>query len=268
MELQFNLYNILNRPHADPSELFLCSSPWPMLIITSSYLFFVLKLGKKMMVNRNPIDLRMVLKVYNLMQILYNSALLIGASYYLISLKPHNLSCLTVMTLDNPLKSTDRMLSYAYYVNKFIDLLDTVFIVLRKNYKQISALHLLHHLYMPVCGYFIIRFNGFGGHIIVTGLLNLFVHIVMYGYYYLASQNSLNKRNLWWKQYITILQMVQFVIIFAHSAWTLTQPNCQVSRPLIYMVIFMSVIMFTMFSNFFIHVYVLPKRKIVEEKLK
>ncbi|KAL7728071.1 hypothetical protein ACLKA6_017920 [Drosophila palustris] len=234
------MYDIFERPHADPSGLFLCTSPWPMLFIISAYLLFVLKLGKKFMENRKPYDLRRVLKVYNLMQVLYNGALFLGASYYLITQRPHNLSCLTVMTPDNPLKSIDRMLSYAYYINKFIDLLDTVFIVLRKNYKQISALHLLHHLYMPVCGYYIIRFNGFGGHIIVTGLLNLFVHIFMYGYYYLASQNPLSKRNLWWKRYITILQMVQFVIIFAHSAWTLVQPNCQVSRHLLYMALFIT----------------------------
>jgi len=96
----------------------------------------------------------------------------------------------------------------------------------------------------------------------------MFVHIVMYSYYYFASQRPLIKKNLWWKQYVTILQMAQFVIIFAHSAWTLTQTKCQVSRQLIYMVVFMSVIMFSMFCNFFFCAYIMPKRKSVVNKLK
>ncbi|XP_062125635.1 elongation of very long chain fatty acids protein F-like [Drosophila sulfurigaster albostrigata] len=268
MELIYHIVNIFRRPHADPTQLILSSSPWPMLFIICSYLLFVLKLGRKFMDNREAFKLQRVLQIYNFMQVLYNSILLLGAVYYLIIFRPHNLSCLTVMASDNPLKNTDRLLSYAYYINKFIDLLDTVFIVLRKNYKQITALHLLHHLYMPISGYFIIRFNGFGGHIIVTGILNLFVHIIMYSYYYFASQRPNIKRNLWWKQYITILQMVQFVIIFVHCIWTLSQPKCEVSRFLIYMVIFMSVIMFIMFTNFFIHAYVSPKNHTITEKQK
>ncbi|KAH8312870.1 hypothetical protein KR044_013388, partial [Drosophila immigrans] len=265
-ELRFDIVNIFDRPHADPSHLILCSSPWPMFFIISSYLLFVLKLGRILMDRRKAFDLRRVLKIYNLMQVLFNSIIFLGVIYYLIAFKPHNLSCLTVMAPDNPLKNTDRMLSYAYYINKFVDLLDTVFIVLRKSYKQISVLHLLHHLYMPIAGYFIIRFSGFGGHIIVTGVLNLFVHIIMYGYYYIVSQNPDIKPNLWWKQYITILQLVQFVIIFVHSFWTLAQPKCQVSRFIIYMTIFMSIIMFTMFTNFFMHAYLSPKRTKVADK--
>ncbi|KAH8359634.1 hypothetical protein KR093_007955, partial [Drosophila rubida] len=265
-EMSLDIVNIFERPYADPSQMILCCSPWPVLMIISLYLLFVLKLGRMFMAHREAFDLRRVLKVYNLMQVLYNSVLFLWAVYYLIAFRPHNFSCLTVMALDNPLKTTDRMLSYAYYINKFVDLLDTVFIVLRKSYSQISALHLLHHLYMPITGYFIIRFIGFGGHIIVTGVLNLFVHIVMYAYYYFASQNPQMRRNLWWKQYITVLQMVQFVIIFVHCLWTLRQPNCEVPRFIIYMAIFMSAIMFAMFTNFFIHAYILPKRKVAMDK--
>lgn len=168
------------------------------------------------------------------------------------------------MPVDHPRKVFDRTLSYLYYLNKYIDLLDTVFIVLRKSYKQISVLHLLHHLYMPISGYYIIRFIGFGGHIIVTGLLNLFVHVIMYSYYYLSIQRPQIKRNIWWKKYITILQMVQFVIIFGHSFWTLQQTNCAVPRGIIYMAISISVIMFSMFTNFYIHAY-LPLRQQLEE---
>lgn len=176
------------------------------------------------------------------------------------------MSCLVVMPVNHPKKVFDRRLSYLYYLNKYVDLLDTVFIVLRKSYKQISALHLLHHLFMPISGYFVIRFCGFGGHAIVTGLLNLFVHIIMYGYYYLSIDRPQIKRNIWWKKYITILQMTQFVAIFVHSLWTLKQENCAVPRSMIYTSLFMSIVMFSMFTNFYIHAYILSKRAQLKEK--
>lgn len=167
---------------------------------------------------------------------------------------------MSILPLDHPLKKIDRLLCYAYYINKYFDLLDTIFIVFRKNYKQITALHIIHHLYMPVGGYFVIRLIGFGGHLMVMGVLNLFVHVVMYSYYYVASQHSTNDKLIWWKPYITVLQMLQFVIIAAHSLWTLMQPKCETSRPLIYVTIFTSVGMLLMFTNFYVHAYILPKK--------
>jgi len=41
-------------------------------VILVAYLLFVLKLGKIFMKNRKPYDLKTVLKVYNIFQVLYN----------------------------------------------------------------------------------------------------------------------------------------------------------------------------------------------------
>ena len=42
---------------------------------------------------------------------------------------------------------------WIYYMAKIIELLDTVFFVLRKKYSQVSFLHLYHHTLMPVCSF-------------------------------------------------------------------------------------------------------------------
>lgn len=47
-----------------------------------------------------------------------------------------------------------------------------------------------------------------GGHSVFMGMLNCFVHVVMYTYYFLSSLNEEYKKNIWWKKYITQLQMV------------------------------------------------------------
>lgn len=47
-----------------------------------------------------------------------------------------------------------------------------------------------------------------GGHGTFIGVINSFVHIVMYFYYMLAAMGPEFQRYLWWKHWITNLQMV------------------------------------------------------------
>lgn len=190
---------------------------------------------------------------------------------YIILTTPHyKFSCLTPLALDHEMKKWERLLVYSYYLNKILDLMDTVFFVLRKSHKQITLLHLIHHTSMPAIGYNLIRFFGYGGHIIVVGILNVLVHTIMYTYYFISAGSSpAVKQSLWWKQYITIMQMVQFVLMFSHSIWTLMTPNCQANRITIYVVLVASFLMLVMFSNFYIQAYIMPKaEKSANDKLK
>jgi len=179
---------------------------------------------------------------------------------------PYNMSCIITLPLDHPMKATERLLHYGYHLNKMMDLLDTIFIVLRKSYRQITVLHLVHHVYMFAGGYCLIRYNGYGGHPSILGYLNVFVHSVMYGYYYLSSQYPFLKQSLWWKKYITILQMTQFLLIFAMNAWTFMQPDCALSSFLIMLTFFMTTLMFVMFANFYIQTYIRPDKKTIQKK--
>lgn len=49
-----------------------------------------------------------------------------------------------------------------------------------------------------------------------VGIINSFVHIIMYMYYLLAAllPHHHHKRYLWWKKYITTLQMVRKINAF------------------------------------------------------
>lgn len=71
------MFEFLNIPAADPVTLPFTGGPGPVIFILSSYSIFIW-LGPKFMAHREPFQLRGVLKVYNLMQILFNSAILIG----------------------------------------------------------------------------------------------------------------------------------------------------------------------------------------------
>ncbi|XP_030755504.1 elongation of very long chain fatty acids protein 7-like isoform X2 [Sitophilus oryzae] len=53
-------------------NLFLVSSPATILLILGSYLYFVLKWGPEFMKNRKPYELKKLLMVYNVCQIIVN----------------------------------------------------------------------------------------------------------------------------------------------------------------------------------------------------
>ncbi len=96
---------------------------------------------------------------------------------------------------------------HAYYLLKIADLLDTVFFVLRKKDNQVSFLHMYHHTGMVVLTWTATKFLP-GGHSIFTGFINSIIHIVMYAYYLITAFSPKYKNNVWWKKYITQMQIV------------------------------------------------------------
>lgn len=97
---------------------------------------------------------------------------------------------------------------YFFFLSKFIELLDTVFFILKKNFRQISVLHVLHHGIMPISWWFGIRFvpGGFGT---FHSCLNSFIHFLMYLYYGLAALGPAYQKYLFWKKWMTSMQMVR-----------------------------------------------------------
>lgn len=59
-----------------------------------------------------------------------------------------------------------------------------------------------------------------GGEMAVMGTLNSLVHSVMYSYYFYCLYNN-SRQNIWWKKYITQMQLV--IIDFALYLFTFLQ---------------------------------------------
>ncbi|XP_072940632.1 very long chain fatty acid elongase 5-like [Epargyreus clarus] len=206
-------------------EWFLMGSPVPLLAIWLAYITFVLKLGPAYMKGRPPFKLRKILIAYNIIQVL--------------------ISCyLCYAVLSN---------FYYYFLAKISELLDTIFFVLRKHYRQVSFLHVYHHSLTVLFTWMIIKFDP-SDIIIFIGTLNSFVHIVMYGYYALSAFPRLTKY-LWWKAYITKLQLIQFMIILVQATITYKYSRCSVTLMLMGFIYFNLVLMIVLFSNFYIRSY-------------
>jgi hypothetical protein len=99
---------------------------------------------------------------------------------------------------------------YVYFLAKISELLDTVFFVLRKKDNQVTFLHLYHHTVMPMISWGVTKYYP-GGHGTFIGVINSFVHIIMYTYYLFSAMGPQYQKYLWWKKHITNIQMVSAI---------------------------------------------------------
>lgn len=148
---------------------------------------------------------------------------------------------------------------YMYFICKLIELLDTVFFVLRKKNRQISFLHLYHHSMMPICGWIGAKFFA-GGHPTLLGVINSFIHVFMYTYYMLAASGPNMQKYLWWKRHLTTMQIVQFVIIFLHNAQMLFT-SCNFPKMLSFLLMFNALMFIYMFGSFYLENYMKANKR-------
>ncbi len=94
--------------------------------------------------------------------------------------------------------------------------MDTLFFILRKKQSQLTFLHVYHHSTMFIFWWVGAKFVP-GGSALTGAMVNCFVHIVMYSYYGLAAFGPKISQYLWWKKYLTILQLVSYFMFYFQS---------------------------------------------------
>ncbi|KAJ3388340.1 hypothetical protein HDU84_009854 [Entophlyctis sp. JEL0112] len=105
---------------------------------------------------------------------------------------------------------------WLFYFAKYPELLDTVIMMLKKNNRQISFLHVYHHSTILFYVWLVVHWAP-GGEFPLSVILNSSVHVVMYGYYLLSSMGVKQVSVI--KYYITGLQMSQFGILLTQAVF-------------------------------------------------
>ncbi|XP_046400891.1 elongation of very long chain fatty acids protein AAEL008004 isoform X1 [Ischnura elegans] len=226
----------------------LISSPVPGLCILGAYLYFVLSWGPRFMENRKPFKLNRLLVVYNFIQV-YVSLWLFWEAMEGAWLFKYSWKCQPVDFSNTPEGLREARGVYIYFLAKISELLDTIFFVLRKKQRQITFLHLYHHTVMPMISWGATKYYP-GGHGTFIGVINSFVHIIMYFYYMISAMGPQYQKYVWWKKYITTLQMGQFCLAFLHS-FQLVFYDCGFPRWSVYLVLPNAVFFYLLFNDFY-----------------
>lgn len=107
---------------------------------------------------------------------------------------------------------------------------------------------------MPFSVWWGVKFTP-GGHSSFFGFVNTGVHIVMYTYYMLAAMGPQMQKYLWWKKYLTVFQMVQFIAVMLHAFQLLIWNPCNYPIAFVWWIGMHACMFFFLFKNFFNQAY-------------
>ncbi|XP_046658745.1 elongation of very long chain fatty acids protein AAEL008004-like [Homalodisca vitripennis] len=234
-------------------------SPYPVLGLVGAYLYFVLSLGPRYMATQKPYEIRNLMMAYNIFQVVYNARIFLqlfmveGALWYL-----SNHTCHPMPATINPLKYVFFSNSWYYFISKITDLLDTVFFVVRRKQSHVTFLHVYHHTVMVLSTWIFLKYVR-GEQVVAVGLVNSFVHVCMYSYYFLSSLGPSVQAYLWWKPYITRLQLAQFVFVVTFLL-SLMFRDCDIPQFFVTYMTLNAIVFLYLFTKFYINAY--TKKKI------
>ncbi|AWP04076.1 putative elongation of very long chain fatty acids protein 1-like isoform 7 [Scophthalmus maximus] len=238
----------------------LMHNPIEMSIILVAYIFFSVYAGPRLMANRKPFSLKIPMIVYNLSMVLLNAYIVLE---FMLSgwATTYTWRCDLIDTSMSPQALRMIRVAWLFYFSKYIELLDTAFFVLRKKQNQITFLHVFHHSFMPWTWWWGITLTPVGGMAAFHALVNAVVHVIMYFYYGLSAAGPRFQKYLWWKKYMTAIQLTQFILVSIHISQYYFMEKCDFQVPMwIHLVWIYGVFFFLLFSNFWVQAYIKGKR--------
>ncbi|KAJ2947120.1 hypothetical protein O0L34_g16473 [Tuta absoluta] len=203
----YDKWNTILEEHSHPyTKDWVLASPAVIFSCVASWLFFCLYAGPRLMKNRKPFEVKNTLLAHNVIAIILSAYVFIQGGRYGWFYR-YDWKCQPIEHPDDPVVPYTTTIVWVYSLAKLLDLLDTVLFILRKKYNQVTTLHMYHHAIMPFFSWVALRFVP-GGHGTLIGVLNSFVHVVMYTYYLIAGLGPEYKKYLWWKKHVTHIQLV------------------------------------------------------------
>jgi len=135
---------------------------------------------------------------------------------------------------------------WLFYFSKPVEFIDTIIMALKKNNRQISFLHVYHHV-ATFWIWWAVIFYAPGGDTYFSAAQNAFIHILMYSHYFLATL----KVPAPWKRYLTQMQMLQFVLNMGQALYVMTVPTAY-PKALAYLLFGYMISLLVLFGNFYL----------------
>lgn len=228
-------------------------NPVPIHLILALYVYFVKYRGPEWMRDRKPMALVGVMRVYNVAMVALNFGFMVF--FFKNTYMRGNYSWLcTGIDYKSTAQSLTVLNACWWYLHvRMAEFLDTVFFVLRKKNSQVSRLHVIHHCIVVWNGWVGLTF-GAEGQIMICICINCMVHVIMYSYYFLSSFGPAVQRYLWWKRYLTQMQIVQLAFFVVYSIVPMVY-ECNYPRVMLWIGFVQALLLLLLFCNFYINAY-------------
>jgi hypothetical protein len=180
--------------------------------ITYALLIYAMRQAMK---NRGEVGgLKYPMLFYNFIQIVLSSLMVIG-------MLPYFLQFPNFFNINGLFSADIEFWVLVHFLAKFLDMFDTVFIVLRKKDKQFSFLHVYHHTTIGIIWGFLLHYGAGNGAAYWGAWINSLVHALMYSHYFFSSLGFDNPL----KTYLTKFQMFQFALCILQAIIVTVVPN-------------------------------------------
>ncbi|XP_033106134.1 elongation of very long chain fatty acids protein 4-like [Anneissia japonica] len=213
--------------------------------------------GPKIMKSHEPLEMKRIMMAYN-----FGCVFL---SFYIVKecvlcgyMAGYRVQCQPVTYSYDEWEMRIAKAMWWFYFSKCIEMLDTFFFIVRKKNSQLSFLHVYHHSSMFLLWWIGVKWVA-GGQSWFGAMMNSFVHFIMYSYYFLAACGPAFHKYLWWKKYLTQLQLTQFGIGFVHCCQSLYF-DCDFPKWMHYALLVYATSITSLFLNFYIHAYIKRER--------
>ncbi|KAF9988419.1 hypothetical protein BGZ65_004731 [Modicella reniformis] len=187
-------------------------NPFHVLLIASGYLVAVF-LGIQIMKNFDRFEVKTFSLLHNFCLVTISAYMCGGVLYEAYQANYglfENLADHTIKGL--PMAK----MVWLFYFSKTMEFVDTMIMVVKKNNRQISFLHVYHHCSIFTI-WWLVTFVAPNGEAYFSAALNSFIHVIMYGYYFLSALGF--KQVAFIKFYITRSQMTQFCMMMIQASW-------------------------------------------------
>ncbi|OQR79184.1 elongation of very long chain fatty acids protein 1-like [Tropilaelaps mercedesae] len=129
--------------------------------------------------------------------------------------------------------------------------------VVKLVFFQITTLHYTHHALVAWSGWLFVSV-GCDGQVVLGIIVNSAIHVLMYTYYFLAACGPAARPYLWWKRYITRIQITQFVCLLFHIMIPVFY-DCGYPKGLLLWAFAQGTLGLILFINFYVQSYILHK---------
>jgi len=177
--------------------------------LTGTFIYLAVIFGLKQVVQR-PMKLHLVTAIHNLFLCLLSLAMAVGIIYNLIPIYQSSDLLTAYCGKAGPIepgsivhdRGAMNFWCAVFYFSKYYEMLDTVLLVLKK--RPLTLVHVYHHFIVPYLFWGFLHTETSGQWSLAAA--NSLVHVFMYYYYMITTLGY----TVWWKQYLTMMQIVQF----------------------------------------------------------